>query len=243
MVPVPTYRDEALVLRTWDLGEADRIISLFTKTQGKVRAVARGVRRTSSKFGSRLEPFSHVDIQLAEGRGSLDVVTQVELLHAPLLGLNFQRFAAAEVLVEALERLVTEDRAPANAQYRLLLGAIVALSKPERPMIGVVDSYLLRALAIDGQAVVVECCAECGVVDARWFAPQRGGAVCVAHRPPGSAELSDATRSHLAALIAGDWAVVSQADDATVRRVHGLVVAYATWFMERSLRSLSFLQL
>ena len=78
---MPTYRDEAVVLRTHKLGEADRIITMLSRGHGKVRAVAKGVRRTSSKFGARLEPFSHVDLQVAEGR-TLDVVTQVESLQA-----------------------------------------------------------------------------------------------------------------------------------------------------------------
>ena len=72
MVSVPLYRDEAIVLRTHKLGEADRIITLLTRQHGRVRAVAKGVRRTTSRFGSRLEPFTHVDLQLAEGR-NLDV--------------------------------------------------------------------------------------------------------------------------------------------------------------------------
>ena len=71
---MPLYRDEAVVLRTHKLGEADRIITLLTRHHGRVRAVAKGVRRTSSKFGARLEPFSHVDLQFAEGR-TLDVVS------------------------------------------------------------------------------------------------------------------------------------------------------------------------
>ena len=75
------YRDEGIVLRTQKLGEADRIVSILTREHGRVRAVAKGVRRTRSKFGSRLEPFGHVDVQLYVGR-SLDVVTQVETLTA-----------------------------------------------------------------------------------------------------------------------------------------------------------------
>ena len=81
MRAVPLYRDEAIVLRTQKLGEADRIITLLTRSHGRVRAVAKGVRRTTSRFGARLEPFSHVDVQLAEAR-SLDVVTQAETLRA-----------------------------------------------------------------------------------------------------------------------------------------------------------------
>ena len=79
MVDVSLYRDEAIVLRTHKLGEADRIVTLLTRTHGKVRAVGKGVRRTTSRFGSRLEPFMHIDVQLNTGR-NLDVVTQVETL-------------------------------------------------------------------------------------------------------------------------------------------------------------------
>src|SRR4051812_49911418 len=77
MVGVPLYRDEAVVLRTQKLGEADRIITLLTRRHGRVRAVAKGVRRTGSRFGARVEPFTHVDLPLHEGR-SLDLVTQAE---------------------------------------------------------------------------------------------------------------------------------------------------------------------
>ncbi|MEB0015130.1 DNA repair protein RecO, partial [Glaciimonas sp. Cout2] len=73
----PVYRDEAVVLRTHKLGEADRIVTMLTRQHGKVRAVAKGVRRTASKFGARLEPFMVADVQLYEGR-SLDIVTQAE---------------------------------------------------------------------------------------------------------------------------------------------------------------------
>ena len=74
---MPLYRDEAIVLRTQKLGEADRIVTLLTRRLGKVRAVGKGVRRTKSRFGSRLEPAMHVDIQCYEGR-SLDTVTQIQ---------------------------------------------------------------------------------------------------------------------------------------------------------------------
>lgn len=238
-----TYRDEAVVLRTYQLGEADRIICLLTRTHGKVRAVAKGVRRTSSKFGSRLEPFSHVDIQFAEGRGSLEVVTQVETLHPALLGQDYTRFTAAQVLVEAAERLVAEDRVPSLPQYRLLLGALLALAKPELTSANVVDSYLLRALAIAGYAVVLDACTGCGLTsDLRWFSPQGGGAVCANCRPPSSATVEPETLDHLAALLQGDWESVASASPAAVSRGHGLVSAFATWHLERGLRSLPFLE-
>ncbi|PIE20952.1 MAG: DNA repair protein RecO, partial [Arachnia propionica] len=183
---MPTYRDEAVVLRTHQLGEADRIISLLTQQHGKVRAVARGVRRSGSKFGARLEPFSHVDVQLLTGRGSLEIITQVETLHPGLMGLDYHRFTAGEVLVEAADRLVSEDGTPSRSQYRLLLGAIVALAKPDRSAEAVVDSYLLRALATAGYAMILDACFGCGEAsDMRWFSPQGGGVSCAGCRPPG----------------------------------------------------------
>ena len=104
---VPLYRDEAIVLRTHKLGEADRIVTLLTRHHGRVRAVAKGVRRTTSKFGARLEPFTHVDLQLAEGR-NLDVITQAETRTAfsSELGLDYERYTSGTVMLETAERLV-----------------------------------------------------------------------------------------------------------------------------------------
>ena len=125
------YRDEAIVLRTQKLGEADRIITLLTRGSGRVRAVAKGVRRTSSRFGSRLEPFTHVDLQLAEGR-SLDVVTQAETLHpfAGRIGSDYERYTAGTVMLETAERLVVEDKEPALQQFLLLVGACAPCATP-----------------------------------------------------------------------------------------------------------------
>ena len=239
---MPTYRDQAVVLRTHQLGEADRIITLLTRSHGKVRAVAKGVRKTSSKFGGRLEPFQHVDIQFAEGRGSLEVVTQVEALHVSRLAGDYSRFTAAEVLVETADRLVAEEHSPALQQYRLLLGALRALEAGGRPAPLVVDSYLLRALAVAGYAVATAGCAGCGSVDVQWFSPMGGGAVCTPCRTSGSAQLDDASRAHLGSLLAGDWSAALATDLATAKRVDGMVVAYATWHMDQALRSLPYFE-
>ena len=124
------YRDEGIVLRTHKLGEADRIITLLTRQRGKVRAVAKGVRRTTSRWGSRLEPFTHVDLQLAEGR-SLDVITQAETLDPfnARLGLDYDRYTAGTVMLETADRLVTEEGEPAVQQFLLL----VAQDQGRRP--------------------------------------------------------------------------------------------------------------
>jgi len=244
---VPTYRDEAVVLRTQQLGEADRIITALTRHHGKVRAVARGVRRTSSRFGARVEPFSHVDVQFALGRGSLDVVTQVESLHSFEFGLDYATFTAAEVLVETADRLVTEEKEPAVRQFRLLLGALLVLDRGTtdgpRPPGMVVDSYLLRALAIAGYAISLAQCAACGSTERLgWFAPLSGGVVCDRCRPTPSAAIDERLRAYLGHLLAGDWVPTAEADASLMRRASGLVSAYATWQLDRNLRSLPFLE-
>lgn len=239
---VPTYRDHAVVLRTHQLGEADRIITLLTRSNGKIRAVAKGVRRATSKFGSRVEPFNHIDVQLAMGRGSLEVVTQVDTLHPSRLGEDYRAFTAAEVLVETADRLVVEEHTPSLQQYRLLLGALLALQSGRLEASLVVNSYLVRALAIAGYAVASTECAGCGSYDVRWFSPQGGGGVCPSCRTSGSVQLGSAEREHLGALLAGEWPVATKAEPAVASRVDGMVVAYATWHLDRALRSLPYFE-
>ena len=106
------YRDRAVVLRQHKLGEADRIVTLLTRDHGLVRAVAKGVRRTRSKFGSRLEPFAHIDVQLHPGR-NLDIVTQVQAIDAFATDIvnDYGRYTCACAVLETAERLAGEERA------------------------------------------------------------------------------------------------------------------------------------
>ena len=114
------YRDRAVVLRQHKLGEADRIVTLLTREHGLVRAVAKGVRRTRSKFGSRLEPFAHIDVQLHPGR-NLDIVTQVQAIDAFAADIfsDYGRYTCACAVLETAERLAGEERAPVPALHRL----------------------------------------------------------------------------------------------------------------------------
>ena len=117
------YRDRAVVLRQHKLGEADRIVTLLTRDHGLVRAVAKGVRRTRSKFGARLEPFAHIDVQLHPGR-NLDIVTQVQAIDAFATDIvsDYGRYTCACAVLETAERLAGEERAPAPALHRLTVG-------------------------------------------------------------------------------------------------------------------------
>jgi DNA repair protein RecO (recombination protein O) len=241
---VPLYRDEAVVLRTHKLGEADRIITLLTRQHGRVRAVARGVRRTSSRWGSRLEPFTHVDLQLADGR-NLDTITQAETLSpfAGAMGVDYERYTAGTVMLETAERLVTEEREPATQQFLLLVGGLRAMTAGQLAPGQVLDSYLLRSLAVAGYAPSFDGCARCGLEGQhRWFNPSMGGVLCATCRVPGSASPARETVEVLGALLAGDWPRVALADARTLREASGLVAAYLSWHLERGLRSLEHLE-
>ncbi|KGM15512.1 DNA recombination protein RecO, partial [Actinotalea fermentans ATCC 43279 = JCM 9966 = DSM 3133] len=173
------YRDEAIVLRTHKLGEADRIVTLLTRANGKVRAVAKGVRRTSSRFGSRLEPFMVVDAQLYTGR-NLDIVTQVETLgaFAGSVSADYALYTAGTAMLETAERLVEAEREPAVQQYLLLVGAVRALAERAHDPGLVLDAYLLRSLSVAGWAPSFTDCARCGAPGPhRAFAVGSGGAV------------------------------------------------------------------
>jgi len=113
------YRDEAIVLRTQKLGEADRIITMLTRDHGRIRGVAKGVRRTKSKFGARLEPGSHVDIQLYTGK-TFDTVTQVEALmnYGEALTEDYQRWTIAAAILEAAERFTSQENEPALQEFQ-----------------------------------------------------------------------------------------------------------------------------
>jgi DNA repair protein RecO (recombination protein O) len=241
---VPLYRDEAIVLRTHKLGEADRIITLLTRQHGRVRAVARGVRRTTSKFGSRLEPFMHVDLQLSEGR-SLDHITQAETLtpfHAGVGGV-YERYTAGTVMLETADRLVAEEREPSLQQFLLLVGGLRVLASGERNPSQVLDSYLLRSLSVAGYAPSFDACARCGLMGPhRWFNPSLGGVLCATCRVPGSASPAPETLAVLGALLAGDWPAVEAADQRHLREASGLVAAYLAWHLERGLRSLEYVE-
>ena len=239
---MPLYSDEAIVLRTRKLAEADRIITLLTRQHGVVRAVARGVRLTSSKFGSRLEPFTHVDLQLAVGR-NLDTVTQAVTRDpfGAVISADYDRYTAASVMLETSEHLVAEEREPSVQQYLLLVGGLRAMTAGERRPGDVLDSFLLRSLAVAGYAPSFDACARCGLEGPhRAFNPAHGGMLCPGCRLPGSAHPAPETVILLGALLAGDWPLVETADVRSRKEAAGLVSAYLSWHLERGLRSLPY---
>jgi DNA repair protein RecO (recombination protein O) len=236
---VTLYRDDGVVLRTQKLGESDRIITLLTRRHGRVRAVAKGVRRTKSKFGARLEPFTHVDLQLYQGR-QLDIATQAEAISSYGEGIvdDYGRYTSGAAMLEMTERL-TEEREPAMRMFLLLIGGLKALSSAEHDPGLVLDAFLLRALAVSGYEPSLTMCARCGLLGPhRWFAVAAGGSVCDDCRPAGSATIREDTIGLLASLLGGDWETADASDARSRREATGAVTAYLQWHLERSLRAL-----
>ena len=227
------------MLRTHKLGEADRILTMLSRQHGKIRAVAKGVRRTASRFGARLEPFMVADVQLYEGR-SLDVVTQAETLGAygPLIVADYDRYTAANAMVETADRLTDAD--VSLQQYLLLVGALRSLSRGEHAPALTLDSYLLRALSLAGWAPTFADCSRCGKPGPHeHVVVQMGGVVCDACAPQGAARIDAETIELLAALITGDWSVADVSGERARAQASGLVAAYTQWHVERGLRSLN----
>jgi len=236
---VPLYRDEAVVLRTHKLGEADRIVTLLSRQHGQIRAVAKGVRRTASKFGSRLEPFMAIDVQLYEGR-TLDTVSQVETIGAygREIMADYASYTAAHAMVELAERLTGESSS--TQQYLLLVGALRSLSRAEHDPSLTLDSYLLRALSLAGWAPNFDSCAGCQVPGPHTgFVMSIGGVVCPDCKPPGAATLDAETVELLGALLSGDWEYAEAASGKSKSNASGIVAAYSQWHIERGLRSLN----
>jgi len=163
---VSLYRDDGIVLRTQKLGEADRIVTVLTRRNGRVRAVGKGVRRTKSRFGARLEPFTHVDLLLYTGR-SLDVITQAETVRAygEPLAVDYPRYTSGTAMLETAERFTPIEKEPLIRQFLLLVGGLRALGEGAHDPRLVLDAYLLRTLAVAGYAPALDECAVCGTPD------------------------------------------------------------------------------
>src|SRR5258706_12122248 len=154
---VSIYRDDGIVLRTQKLGEADRIVTVLGRRTGRIRAVAKGVRRTKSRFGARLEPFTHVDLLLYTGR-SLDVITQAETLrpYGEQLVADYPRYTAGTAMLETAEKLTAEEKEPALRQFLLLVGGPrTRVERSHDPRL-LLDAHLLPSLSDAGRAPALD---------------------------------------------------------------------------------------
>lgn len=234
------YRDEAIVLRTQKLGEADRIITMLTREHGRIRGVAKGVRRTMSKFGARLEPGSHVEIQLYTGK-TFDTITQVEALmnYGEAISHDYQRWTIASAILETAERFTAQENEPALAEFQLVVSGIKALAENRHDSSLILDAFLLRSLAIGGYAPSMTICSRCEKPGPhRYFSLVGGGSVCMECRPSVSATPAPETLELMGDLLSGNWERAQESELRYRREASGLVAAYLQWHLERGLRSL-----
>jgi DNA repair protein RecO (recombination protein O) len=232
------YRDEGVVLRTWKVGEADRIVVLFTRDRGKVRAVAKGVRKTKSRFGARLEPTSHVALQLYEGR-ELDIVTQAESLsNLATLRDDLDRLTRATAMLEAVDA-IAEERNPDPRLHAMLVGALRTLAERDHALVA--PAFFLKLLAHEGFQPRVDACAVCDVEEPLVsFDLDEGGMLCPEHRR--GVGVSPEAVVLLQLVLGGRLGEALNSEyDAATHEVEALATRALEHHLERRLRSVQLL--
>jgi DNA repair protein RecO (recombination protein O) len=190
-----TYKTQAIVLRSMRFSEADRILHLYTAERGRIGAIAKGVRKTKSRFGARLEPLSHVELLLHEGSGELQTITGVDLLHSHhTVRESSYRLNAGLIGAEAMLRLFGEPEAnerafTALARFLDLLEAVSAPAAGRPELDPLVLSFQLKLLWLAGYLPHLTNCVECGERELVGFSARAGGAICRQHAT-GSLNLS-----------------------------------------------------
>jgi DNA repair protein RecO (recombination protein O) len=217
------------------LGEADRIVTMVTPTHGKVRAVAKGVRKTKSRFGARLEPLSHVSLLCWQGR-ELDIVTQAEVIDAfRVIREDLDRLSRATTMLEAVDQISQERHANAPL-YQMLLGALKVMVEQDSPLVA--PAFFLKLVELDGAGPVLDRCVSCGRADDLVaFDAEQGGVLCRDCRrgvPVGAEALSV-----LRQILGGELASVLSSEDPPARvEVEELANMVLEHHLERRLRSL-----
>lgn len=237
-----SYRDRALVVRTYDFAEADRVVVLLTRTHGLVRAVAKGVRKSRSRFGSRIQPFVDLDAQLYPGR-NLDTITAADTVayFAGRIIEDFDRYAAACAVMETAEKLSYAGAGESEGSRELFNAtrcALEDLQDPTQHPTLVVDAFILRATQQAGWGLSLFDCANCQAPGPhKAFNAPAGGAVCTNCRPPGSADVDPETL-HVMWLIQHGRPAATDA----VEQVHRLTTAHLQWHVESAVKSLKIME-
>ena len=237
---------EAVVLRRSDLGEADRIVTLYTPQLGKLRAVAKGIRRPTSRLGGHLELFTHSRVLLAKGR-DLDIITQAETIHS-FIGLrdDLWRAALACYAAELLDRL-TVERNPDLAVYDLLVATLGRIAGDRNPELAL-RFYEVQLLGCLGYQPQLHHCVHCGKLlgpDANFFSSADGGVLCLdcGQADPSARGLTANGFKLLRLFQSGDYATTARlrVDEPLRRELENVLKGYAEHILERKVKSASLL--
>jgi DNA repair protein RecO (recombination protein O) len=248
MVEQRSFRVEAIVLRHADWGEADRLLTLYTRERGKVRAIAKGARKIRSRKAGHLEPFTRVTLQLARGRDLL-IVTQADTLDAFLpIRENLVKTSQASYIVELLDRFTYEDDSENYNIFRLLTEALTRLEKEADPWLAI-RYYEVQLLDLLGYRPHLFECANCGreiKAEDQFFSAALGGVLCPACGGglPGVWSVSVEALKYLRHFQRSDYAAAQRARPALEiqNEVEALLQRYVTYLLERALNSPDFLK-
>ena len=232
--------DQGIVLRGYSFGEADRIVVLISPNNGKIRTVAKGVRKTKSRFGGRLEPMTHVDLVLYEGR-NLDTITQVSVIAAfPKLRLDLDAVLAASTMAEAIDKVAVEGE-PSHRLFLLLQRGLKALEGGARGQ-DLVTAFLLKMMDALGLAPALSHCASCGREDRlNRFSLGGGGVICDLCGTAGAVRLRDGLTSYLAMLSTADLGEMPASEPALSGEAVGIARRFVEYHIETQLVSLAVL--
>jgi len=233
--------DQGIVLRSYPFGEADRVVVILSPNSGKIRTVAKGVRKTKSRFGGRLEPFTHVDLILYEGR-NLDTITQVAVLEPfPSLRNDLDAVVAAGTMVEAADAVAQEDE-PALRLFLLLQRGLKSLEAGQRSP-DLITTFLLKLADVVGVAPSLVQCASCGrSEDLHRFSFAGGGSVCDRCQVEGAVRLRDGVTAYLAGLAGAELSALPPADSAYSSEAMGIARRFVEYHLDRKLVSLAVME-
>lgn len=235
---MPIRHDTGIVLRSFPFGEADRVVVLLSPDNGKLRTVAKGIRKTKSRFGGRLEPFTHVDLVLYEGR-NLDTITQVDVIEGfPRLREDLDRVMAASLMLEATDA-VAQEQEQSRALFGLLRSGLAVLdSAPRHP--DLVTAFLLHLASVVGVAPALSECASCGraggVVR---FSFAAGGAVCRSCTVEGTVRIRQGVVERLASLASSPLDRLPEPESDLTGEAMGLARRFVEHHLDRRLQSIT----
>lgn len=240
--PVGLKHDQGIVLRSYPFGEADRVVVLLSPNNGKIRTVAKGVRKTKSRFGGRLEPFTHVDLVLYEGR-NLDTITQVAVLEPfPRLRADLDAVVGAGTMVEAADAVAQEEES--SVRLFLLLQRGLKALEAGRHSSDLMTSFLLKLADVVGVAPALVQCASCGKVDdLHRFSFGGGGVICDRCHIDGGVKLRAGVTAYLAGLADADLTSLTPGTDASLSgEAMGIARRFVEYHLDRKLISMAVME-
>jgi DNA repair protein RecO (recombination protein O) len=224
--------EQAIVLRSFPFGEADRVVVALSPNRGKLRTVAKGIRKTKSRFGGRLEPFTHVDLVLYEGR-NLDTVTQVSVIEAfPHLRTDLDSLLAAGTMAEVTDAVGQEQESSVRLFLLLHRGLRALDAGGLHP--DFLTAYLVKTAGVIGMAPAFDVCAGCGTTeDLGRFSFAEGGVMCDGCRTPGAYALRSGVTAYLAALASADLAELPPVDASLSPEAQGIARRFLEYHLDR----------